>query len=720
VATGDHAGSSGGKVRIATALAAFVVLALTVAFVSFAYYRTSTNASKRQAFDSLQSIAHLKTDSLGQWVRDRYADGEAVTRDTALGARVAALARGGSATTFAQAEGAHLDAIGRAGGFATVAVLDAAGNVLWHSGPSLPPIGSPIRQLVGRAASGGKTLWSDLYLDPGAMPMLDFIAPLNAPRAPGVASHFAVLLRIDPSSYLFPFIQTWPGNSRSAETLLVRRAGDQVVYLNELRFRRGTALRFHLAAGSASLPAAQAVDRGGAGVIGGQDYRGVNVLAAYRAVPGTDWHLIAKVDSSELLAGRQSLFGTLLLTSLAVVLAAGLGTILVWRSREVKLVSASAALDRERLAFAERYRLLLHNAGDIVLILDQNLRVIEANESALQTYGYSQDELLGVSAMALRGGEELPANVEWAERLQRDGQEVAPGWHFRKDGGRFPVQTNVGSVQLDGRRIYVDIVHDLTERAKLETELRRLNTELEQRVRDRTAELQSTNDELEAFAYSVSHDLRAPLRHVNGYADLLEKRYGDALDEQAHHYMVTISKSAQAMGTLIDDLLQFSHSGRTELKLARIDMGELVREVQESLQASHADRDIEWRVEPLPVVWGDKALLRQVWYNLLENAIKFTRPREKAQIAVEARATDDEQQFSVKDNGVGFDMRYADKLFGVFQRLHRSDEFEGTGIGLANVHRIVTRLGGHTRGEAVPDEGAVFGFSLPKRRGGVS
>jgi len=181
--------------------------------------------------------------------------------------------------------------------------------------------------------------------------------------------------------------------------------------------------------------------------------------------------------------------------------------------------------------------------------------------------------------------------------------------------------------------------------------------------------------------------------------------------------MATISQSARNMGTLIDDLLQLSRSGRTELNLAQVDMGDAVREVLETLQASQADRDIAWQVEPLPIVWGDAALLRQVWLNLLDNAMKFTRPRAKARITVQVRETDDEYEFSVHDNGVGFDVRYADKLFGVFQRLHRNDQFEGTGIGLANVRRIVTRLGGRTWGEAVPDQGAVFSFSLPKRKG---
>jgi PAS domain S-box-containing protein len=719
VAASGRPSRSGGRVRIVTALAAFAVLALTIALVSFAYYRSSTDSARRQGLDSLQAITRLKAQELSSWVKERYGDGEAITRDTDLGAHAAAVARGGSPDAFVHAEGPHLAAIGQAYGYAAIAVLDPEGGVLWHSGASAPLLGDQTRELVRRASVAASTQWSDLYLGPDGEPTLDFAAPLIASGASGHAPSYVVLLRVDPSRFLFPYIQTWPGDSRSAETLLVRRAGSRVVYLNELRFRRDAALRLSISLSSVNLPAARAIVRGGAGVVDGRDYRGVRVIAAYRAVPGTDWHLVAKVDQSELLAGSQSLFGTLLLMSLAVVLAAGLATVLVWRSRELKLERASAALERERLAVAERYRLLLHHANDIVLILDQELHVVDANEQAGRSYGYSRDELLRLEFMSLRCDDQPVSNAQRAEQMRRDGGVVASSVHLRRDGSTFPVQASIGSIESAGQRLYVCIVHDLTERQKLEDELRDLNLVLEQRVRDRTAELLATNDELEAFSYSVSHDLRAPLRHVSGFTDLLERRYGGDLDEQAHHYMESISRSAHAMGELIDDLLQFSRAGRTELKLAEVDMNEALREARESLDGSYAGRNVEWRVEQLPVVWGDKALLRQVWVNLLGNSVKFTRPRSEAEIAVQVQATDGEYEFTVRDNGVGFDMEYADKLFGVFQRLHRSDEFEGTGVGLANVRRIITRLGGRTWGEGVKDKGAVFCFTLP-RRGGTS
>lgn len=234
---------------------------------------------------------------------------------------------------------------------------------------------------------------------------------------------------------------------------------------------------------------------------------------------------------------------------------------------------------------------------------------------------------------------------------------------------------------------------------------------------ERTTQLETANKELEAFSYSVSHDLRAPLRHIHGFAGLLEKHSAESLDERGHRYVTTIREAALQMGRLIDDLLAFSRVSRTPLALAEVDHDALLAGVVRDGRYEADGRAINWEISPLPRVRADVAMLRQVWVNLIDNAVKYSRGASPAHIAVSCHATDGatpEHVFSVHDNGVGFDPAYAGKLFGVFQRLHDSTQFEGTGIGLANVRRIVTRHGGRTWAEGEAGNGATFFFSLPR------
>ncbi len=264
--------------------------------------------------------------------------------------------------------------------------------------------------------------------------------------------------------------------------------------------------------------------------------------------------------------------------------------------------------------------------------------------------------------------------------------------------------------QHDVEELSVAFVETLNRR-RAEKKINELNEELKRHVR----QVEAANKELEAFSYSVSHDLRAPLRHVTGFVELLNKHDQGALDEKSRHYLRVISEAAQKMGILIDDILAFSRTGRAEVMKTRIDFNLLVPEVIEELKEETEGREVVWEIAPLPVVEGDAAMLRQVWANLISNALKYTRPRPQAKIEIGAISDDPtETLFCIKDNGVGFDMKYVDKLFGLFQRLHDAEEFAGTGVGLANVQRIIHRHGGRVWAEGAVDQGASFRFSLPK------
>ncbi|HWQ93840.1 MAG TPA: ATP-binding protein, partial [Clostridia bacterium] len=287
-----------------------------------------------------------------------------------------------------------------------------------------------------------------------------------------------------------------------------------------------------------------------------------------------------------------------------------------------------------------------------------------------------------------------------------------------ESGHSLSVLVNAAPIRDSAGRIVAGINswRDITQRKEAEAELRRLKEELELRVEQRTVELASANRELEAFSYSVSHDLRAPLRHISSYVKLLEKDAGTNLNDSSREDLQVIGDAAERMGRLIDDLLSLSRVGRASMVERIVNVQRLVEGARQELTPSTVGRAIEWEVGELPLILADPNLLRNVMVNLLSNAIKYTRPRNPARIEVGSKREGNEIIFSVRDNGVGFDMGFASKLFGVFQRLHAAEDFEGTGIGLASVRRIIHRHGGRTWAEGEVDRGATFYFSLPADR----
>jgi len=359
-----------------------------------------------------------------------------------------------------------------------------------------------------------------------------------------------------------------------------------------------------------------------------------------------------------------------------------------------------------------RYRMLFEHSPLPMWVSDvQTLRFLSVNEAALGLYGYTRDEFLAMTAQEVRLPEIRDAFDEF---LRRESGDVVRGVfrHRKKTGETIDIEGVGHLVTWRGRAARLVLINDITERKRTQEELERLNRELEDRVRSRTAQLEAANKELEAFSYSVSHDLRAPVRHIDGFVKLLEREQPPASDKAAH-YLRTIAASSRRMAALIDDLLALSRTGRTPLDLKTVPLRQLVEEVIVDLRPDVARRRIEWRVAPLPAVRGDPSLLRVVLQNLLENAVKYTKLERAAAIEIGAlRLEDGATAIFVRDNGVGFDMRYAERLFGVFQRLHRADEFEGTGIGLATARRVVHRHGGRIWGEGEPGRGACFYFTV--------
>jgi PAS domain S-box-containing protein len=360
-----------------------------------------------------------------------------------------------------------------------------------------------------------------------------------------------------------------------------------------------------------------------------------------------------------------------------------------------------------------RLRLLIDAVKDYAIIsLDADGLVTTWNTGAQRLKGYSAQEIIGQHISRFYTAAEI-ASGKPDEELQQAasaGHIEDQNWRVRKDGSRFWAEVAITAVHdSTGKLIgFLKIAKDITAKRDAEAQIRKLNAELTERV----DELGTVNRELESFSYSVSHDLRAPLRHVDGFARILKEEYAPNMPQEAIRYLDRVLEAATHMGQLIDDLLNLARIGRRELKRDAVQIAGVVKQAIAELPLQAQERNIEWRIEPLPEMNCDAGLLKLVFINLLSNAVKFTRKQPMAVIEVGSHISDGLATIFVRDNGVGFDPRYADKLFGVFQRLHRQEDFEGTGVGLATVQRIVRRHGGEITVESQLDAGTTFSFTL--------
>ena len=700
------------------------------------YYRNTVRHCRTEMGQNLSAIADLKVGELVQWRKERLGDGNQFFQNPVFADLVRrAFDQPPDAAAQRDLRG-WLERLCQNSLYYQIALVDPQGGTRLAMPANRQAVSAVIAQRIPEVLRSGQVTFQDFYRYATGQSaqlgiQLGILVPIfeesDTNRPLGV-----LVLAIDPARYLYPFIQRWPVASRTAETLLVRKEGNEAVFLNELRFQRDTALNLRASLDRVALPAVQAA-LGRVGGMEGIDYRNEPVLAALRSIPDSPWALVARVDLAEVDAPLQAqrwqiglLIGALLLGALA-----GIG--LIWRQQRIRYYRERAAAgDQDR-----RMATVVRDSYDAITIQDFSGRITAWNRGAELLYGYSQAEALLMNIGHLTPPAKLAEQEEFTRRLAA-GETIVTFETQRvsKDGRVHDVWLTVTKL-LDETGQPIGIAsteRDITQRNRMTEELRSLNADLEQRVRDRTAKLEALNQELDAFCYSTSHDLRAPLRHVQGYVDMLARETGSQFSDKGRHYMQTIADASREMGVLIDDLLAFSRMGRAEMRQTRVNLGDLLHDTQRDLEPVTRGRNIVWKILPVPEVQADPAMLKLVLANLLGNAVKFTRPRDPAVIEIgivdaevsgqmpevreeaggqKAPGSDDGRVIIfVRDNGVGFDPQYGHKLFGIFQRLHRKNEFEGTGIGLANVRRIIARHGGRTWAEGAVDKGATFYFTL--------
>ncbi len=689
----------------------FVALAVGIGTTGYLYYRSHETNYRSEVERQLAAIADLKVDELVQWRRERLGDAALFHGNAAFTAEVQRAL--GSPADLASRQNveewmAHVEAVY---GYDRVFLLVPKDSGWTTVFGSAEPIASDLARDAAWVLESGDVAFFDLHRDTPDGPIyMGLLIPLLTPP-PDESPLGVLVLLINPETYLYGVVQRWPTPSPTAETLLVRREGDEVLFLNELLFQKGSALAWRRPLTEETLPAVMAV-LGKEGVVEGVDYRGVPVLAAVRSVPDSPWALVARIDMDEI---YQPLRGQLVVVVALIgglLLSAGTGVGLLWRRQRVRYYRDRLRTSEKLLESESRYRHILDSMMEGYQILGFDYRYLYANDAAAEHGCRAKEDLLGQTMMEMYPGIETTPLFETLRRCMEERvAEVMENEFSYPDGSSAwfsltmqPVEQGVAVLSLD-----------ITKRKQAERDLRALNVELVRRVEERTAQLQAANEELEAFAYSVSHDLRGPLRGMDGFSQALLEDYADQLDERGKDYLKRVRRAAERMGLLIEDLLKLSRVTRQEMKQETVNLSILAHGIVTTLEAEDPDRKIKFAIQDDLVTKGDLSLIRLALENLLHNAWKFTSREAQATIEVGEMQSDEEAVYFVRDNGVGFDMAYVGKLFGAFQRLHATKEFPGTGIGLATVQRIIHRHGGRIWAEGDVDRGATFFFTMGQR-----
>lgn len=576
--------------RLAYLLPAFLGLALVVPVVAVAVVRVHGQQVEAEAYSGLLAVADLKSRQIQSWLAERDGDGRALALSSGFALLVARW-RDTGATEERELVQDRLNALQTAIQYEGVALLDADGQPLLAAGVR-EEVPAALRPLMAKALISGEVLRSDLYLDESGKLHLDWIAPIRSPLAADRKVIAFVLLHVEPQRVLFPLIQSWHGPSPTAESFLIRREGDAVVYLNRLRHRAGPPLSLRLPVTTHELPAAASILGGERRTLPGIDYRGVAVLAAVQPVAGTAWHLVAKVDRDEVMTPLRALAWWVSLVALCAIATVAALILMLWR-------------------------------------------------------------------------------------LQRRADQLAA-------------------------------------RAQAAEQIREFNQQLENRVAERTAQLAAANRELESFAYAASHDLKAPLRGIAGYSRLLESECRGQLDAEGQGFVTNIRQAAMQMHQLIDDLLAYSRVERGALRPVPTALPALVQAV---VAECRPDLDLAGAVVsvdlPELIVTVDYDGMVIALRNLLDNALKFSRHARPPRIDIGGRVDARCAVIWVRDNGIGFDMKFHDRIFEIFNRLESSSEYPGTGVGLALVRKAMQRMGGRVWAEGKSSGGATFFVELP-------
>jgi PAS domain S-box-containing protein len=691
-------------------LAAIAAVLIVAAVTTWRVIREERHHVEESWETRLSLIVANRETGIQSWLHDRRADATVIaqfpTVHELLGGAAAAPARDVSAGSRTHLESV-LNSFLAAYGYDAIALVDRQGQVVLSRGDAPP---------AALATHVARTLRVDELVRPHGGPWIRVTVPVTPLGSSGDEPVGALTFLMNPAQSLWPMVGGNMAAISGVETYLLRVREGVVTLLSPLADDGGRVPQELAASREASIGHAAAAGTQGFGEF--VDPRGVPVLATIRRIEPMGWILVSQVERRRAFrpfwqdAWQTAAVGTL------VVLAFAAFVVSVRRRQRARELTVQLKRERALRDAQERYRSLIENSQDMIVTLDAEGVVRYASPSHKRVLGYDPQEIVGHAAFEFVHADDVGAVRQgFLDIVRRGSQAVASREvRFRHKNGSWRILEATVHNLLDDPTMRGVVLNsrDVTDRKLADEEVRRLNVELEQRVRARTAELEAANADLEAFNYSVSHDLRAPLRHVEGFTRILQADYGADFPPEVQHYLERIAGAAQRMSQLIEALLELSRVGRTTPQVRPVDLGALVRAALDELRPRDDARPIEFVLGALPMVSGDPRLLRQLFDNLLDNAIKFTRDMPAPRIEVGSEQHNGDLVVFVRDNGVGFDPQYAARLFHVFHRLHSAEQFEGTGVGLSIVKRITEKHGGRVWASATPGRGATFYCSLPR------
>jgi PAS domain S-box-containing protein len=722
-----------------TALTIFFSASALIIILGYFIYQNQKKDINNAASQQLTAIAELKVWEINNWRNERIGDAGVIYKNNEFASDVMQYFNNPSSLEARKNILSLLYATQKSYQYKNILLLDKNKKVQLALKDYNNYFGKSHSDVIDQCVKKNDIVVSDFYIDnKTSAAELSVVIPIVIIQKLRAVHIGTVIIVLDPHIRLYPAIKLWPVPSETGEALLVHREGNDVVYINELRHIKNIPLMMKYPLTETSLPAVKAI-LGWKGVVDGTDYRKKSVVAAIKAVPDTPWFLIAKVDKEEIYAPLMARFWATVFFIIISILVLGVIVAYIWRYQQAKYYRKQYELEDKR-AFLYARSLIEASLDPLVTISNEG-KIMDVNESTELITGRTRKELIGSN---FSNYFTEPEKADEGYKLVFENGIVRDyPLSIRNVSGKITeVLYNATVYKNEAGEVQgvFAAARDITELRRIEKELKAAHDELELRVKERTKELQVanqalqseiterkeveklielrtkllevTNKELESFSYSVSHDLRAPLRAIDGYTRMILRDQRDKLNDDAQRKFDLIRSNTQMMGKFIDDLLSFSRLGRLDLNLSRLDMESLVNDVWMELQIINPGRKIDLKIKNIPLGWGDRTLIKQVYSNLLSNAVKYTNFRDNVYVEVGGYKEGDEYIYYVKDNGVGFDMEYYDKLFGVFQRLHSADEYEGTGVGLAIVQRIIHRHGGRVWANAAVDKGATFYFTL--------